>query len=72
MKTMEELKGMSREERMAYFRQSKSALENSALESVNGGKGDTTNNNPNSSGVDDKGNYYSSWGYSCAGRVVCS
>ena len=68
MKQIEELRAMSREERMKYLEENRSELMETALETVNGGSADVEN--PNSEGIY-KGNYYTSWGYVCAGSLHC-
>jgi len=71
-KTLEELKAMSREDRLAYFEANKKTLLNTDdLDNVNGGTG-TNVINPDSRGDDDGlGNYYTSLGYTCQGIVCC-
>ena len=67
---MEELKGKSREERMAYFNSHKSELLDSALEEVNGGAAASARfENPNSS-CPYKGRWYTSMGWVC-GNTHC-
>ncbi|MBQ9159308.1 MAG: hypothetical protein IJ136_08285 [Erysipelotrichaceae bacterium] len=67
---LEQLKGMSREERTAYFNEHKSELMEESLSCVNGGAGASNNENPNSE-VPYKGNYYTSWGFVCNGSHFC-
>lgn len=71
-KTLEMVKGMSREERLAYFEENKKTLLNADdLDSINGG-GNKDVVNPDSRGDDDgNGNYYTSMGWTCAGIVRC-
>lgn len=68
MKTMEELKNMTREERKSYFNEHKSELLDSELTEVSGGEEVI---NPNSDLDDSIGNFYSSDGYTCHGEVQC-
>lgn len=69
-KILEELKSMTREERMIYFEKNvKGKLSVADLDNVNGGNG-ADNENPNSEGVWG-GNYYTSWGYVCNGNHSC-
>ena len=71
-KTLEMVKGMSREERLAYFEANKKTILNAEdLDNVNGG-GNTHATNPDSRGDDDgNGNYWTSIGWTCAGIVCC-
>ncbi len=71
-KTLEMVKGMSREERLAYFEENKKTLLNADdLDSINGG-GNKDVVNPDSRCDDDgNGNYYTSMGWTCAGIVRC-
>ncbi|MBR2762470.1 MAG: hypothetical protein IKE16_06760 [Solobacterium sp.] len=70
-KMLEELKGMSREERMDYFRAHKSELMENALDTVNGGAaGRNSRENPNSS-CPYKNCYYTSFGWICDGVQSC-
>ena len=70
----EQLRNMSGEERSAYFIGYRSELLATDLEKVNGGT-DSENGgeieNPNSDDLY-KGNWFSSPGYVCQGKVVCS
>ena len=71
-KLLESMKGMSREERMEYFKAHKSELPESSLDTVNGGAASAkTNENPMSDIVPYKDRWISSWGYICDGEVVC-
>ncbi len=64
-KTMAELKSMSREERMEYFKAHKTELMDKTLEKVNGGAATVMlGENPNSE-CPYKGCYYTSWGWVC-------
>lgn len=70
---IESFKGKSREERMEFFNSNKEdilSLSISDLDSVNGGSGADLSN-PNSEGVDGRGNYWTSWGYTCRGVEKC-
>ena len=70
-KLVENLKGMSREERMAFFTEHKSDfISLSDVSSVNGGAGAEVEN-PNSEECPYEGNWISSDGYVCNGEVVC-
>ena len=71
-KTIEMLKGMSREEKKAYFEKNmKSVLKASELENVNGGTGGDVEN-PNSEIMAPQyGPWYSSFGYVCDGEKCC-
>ena len=75
-KLLESMKGLSREERMAMIKSASSQLlDDSSLDSVNGGASyvtdEGTNWNPNSDIIPFKGNWISSRGYICDGEVVC-
>ena len=70
MKNMKDLKHMTREERLKYFKENKSELLESELSQVNGGTADR--DNPNSEGVDYFEHFCSSWGYICRGEEVCN
>ena len=64
---IDSLKGKSREERAAFFKEHRNELLSpNDLKAVNGGAGE----NPNSS-VPYDGNWYSSFGFVCAGRQRC-
>lgn len=67
---VEQMKGMSREDRKAFFSSNKSALSSSALSCVNGGEG-SEKQNPNSEECPYQGNWISSDGYICDGEVIC-
>ena len=75
-KLFEEMKGKSREERTAFFREymaSKEPLSSDELEAVNGGAGFTPGTNPTST-VPWQGSYWSSWGFVCESercRIRC-
>ena len=70
-KTMEELKGMSREDRMAYFNANKSALMERDLEVVNGGSASVRpHENPDSDCPYNRC-YFTSFGWICDGVVGC-
>ena len=69
-KTIDELKKMSREDRLAYFNDNKeSMLSIDDLDSVNGGVIDKPRN-PDSEGIW-RGCYYTSLGYVCRDSVNC-
>ncbi len=75
-KIIEEVKGMTREEKKAYFEKNKKALLNIAdLDVVNGGgKGGKAPEveNPNSEEMaPDFGPWYTSFGYICDGERCC-
>ncbi|MBR2760009.1 MAG: hypothetical protein IKD66_02460 [Solobacterium sp.] len=72
-KIMEQLKGMSKEERIPFFKAHKSELAETVLHSVNGGTGNDAEliANPNSEECPFEGNWISSDGYVCNGEVVC-
>ena len=66
-KLIESLKGKSREERAAFFKEHRmELLSPDDLKIVNGGTGE----NPNSS-VPYDGNWYTSFGFVCEGRRQC-
>lgn len=69
-KLVEMLKGKSREERKGLFMSNRSALLDESLDAVNGGNG-TDVENPNSEECPYKGNWVSSFGYVCNGKVQC-
>lgn len=71
-KLVEMLKGMSREEKAAYFEKNKkSVLGLGELDNVNGGGG-VVNDNPNSEDVMPNGRaWFSSFGYVCNGEKCC-
>lgn len=65
---LESLKGKSREERLAFFNANKEnnfGLSEEELAAVSGGGTPSEDANPDSWGIDNNGNYYSSWGYVC-------
>ena len=69
---LESLKGKSREERLTYFNEHKSELLDEALKNVNGATISGRNPNTASDAADDgNGNYYSSFGWTCQGEVLC-
>ena len=68
---LSEMKSLSREERVDFFKQNKSALLESALSAVNGGKDDGERKNPNSDIVPFENNWMSSFGYICNGEEIC-
>jgi ribosomal protein L29 len=72
-KIREQLKDMSREERASYFAENKTDILGERLETVNGGLAAAAEEkeNPNSSEVPYKGNWYSSFGFVCDGEVIC-
>lgn len=68
---IEELKGLSREERKQAFMEKKSELlDLEALSAVNGGAAAGSGENPDSD-VPYTGNWISSWGFVCHGEVLC-
>lgn len=69
-KIVDELKGMSREERAEYFRQHKSELLDSDLQNVSGGRNAEPGENM-ASEVPYDGNWYTSRGFICEGQVQC-
>lgn len=73
MKTLEELKGLSREERQAYLKDhvTELKLDSAELESVTGGAGYLSKRNPDSDSPDDKNNWCTSMGYVCNGKELC-
>ena len=66
------MKGMSREERLEYFKAHKTELMDSQLAAVNGGARASSHKgeNPNSD-VPYNGNWISSYGFVCHGEVIC-
>ena len=72
-KIIEELKGMSREEKAAYFeKNSKTLLNANDLDAVNGGADDINVLNPNSEETAPEfGPWFSSFGYICDGEEIC-
>jgi hypothetical protein len=66
-----EMKNLSRDERVDYFKMNKSSILDSALSAVNGGKSDGERKNPNSEIIPFEGNWFSSDGYVCNGEVIC-
>ncbi len=69
-KTLDALKGKSREERAEYFKEHKSEIMDETLTSVNGGTAEPREN-PNSEEVPYNGNWISSFGYVCDGEEIC-
>lgn len=69
-KSVELLKGMSREERMEYLENHREILSLDDLDAVNGGT-DARVENPNSDVPDERGNYISSLGFICRGKRAC-
>lgn len=69
-KVIDEVKGLSREERSAFFNEHKAELFEDALASVNGGILRSTPENPDSE-CPYKGNWYTSFGYVCKGETIC-
>ncbi len=71
MKNIEELRNMSREERMDYFKAHRSDLANAALEAASGGAAvRSVRENPNSS-CPYNNCYYTSIGWICNGYGGC-
>ena len=64
-KTLEELRGLSREERMEYFKAHRRELKDEGLEAVNGGAASVMlGENPNSD-CPYNGCYFTSFGWVC-------
>ena len=69
MEVLESIKGLSREERKQYFESHKSELLDDSLKAVNGGTGEDVEN-PTSE-IPFGGNWFSSPGFVCEGKVQC-
>lgn len=68
-KFIEEMKRLSREERMAYFNEHKAELMEDVLSAVNGG---AASQRPNAdSEVPYGGNYWTSLGFVCGDHIAC-
>ncbi len=72
-KIINEVKGMTREEKKAYFeKNSKTLLNANDLDAVNGGSENSNVINPNSEEMSPEyGPWFSSFGYICDGEEVC-
>jgi ribosomal protein L29 len=70
-KQLDSLKAMSRDERVAYLKNHRSELlDMKQASAVNGGAGSNVKNPGTEEGVFEN-NYYTSFGFTCDGEVVC-